>query len=172
MFSFVSETSEDRDVARQHARLDDLEHERREGQLLEEVLQDKVKRIEDLEAKVSSSAQSLLALQDDLAASRRAQDALDQERRLKLLETWRQEEVQQVFSRYDQKIESLTHRVATEELQKIFQPLTTEAKQLTEQVTMRVANLEEQVTQSQAGRGKRRVRLPGGRWKQFESEHK
>ena len=31
MFSFVSETSEDRDVARQHARLDDLEHERREG---------------------------------------------------------------------------------------------------------------------------------------------
>ncbi|CAK9096561.1 unnamed protein product, partial [Durusdinium trenchii] len=104
-------------------------------------------------AKVSSSAQSLLALQDDLAASRRAQDALDQERRLKLLETWRQEEVQQVLSRYDQRIESLTHKVATEELQKTFQPLTTEAKQLTEQVTVRVANLEEQVTQSQAGGG-------------------
>ena len=69
-------------------------------------------------------------------------------------------------------LRSLHDQSWLQELQKIFQPLTTEAKQLTEQVTVRVANLEEQVTQSQAARGKRRVRLPGGWGKQFESEHK
>ena len=50
-------------------------------------------------------------------------------------------------------LRSLHDQSWLQELQKIFQPLTTEAKQLTEQVTVRVANLEEQVTQSQAGGG-------------------
>ena len=140
----------DRDFARQHARLEDLEQERREGQALEEVLQDKVGRIEHLEAAVKSDAQSLVSFRDEIGRLQFAAEGHEDrvakvQKQLKALEQWRQEDAQVQLSRFDQRIQTLTEKVSEEVLQSC-KPLVSEVSGRVDQLQQLTLLLQTQVS--------------------------
>lgn len=118
----------DQDFARHFARLEDLEQERREGQMLEEVLQDKVGRIERLEAAVKGDARSISSVRDEIARLGSTEDGKQErlrhlETQLAALERWRKDDAQVRLTRCDQQIQTFT-QLAEESAQS---PLISEA---------------------------------------------
>ncbi|CAL1145482.1 unnamed protein product [Cladocopium goreaui] len=136
----------DQDFARHFARLEDLEQERREGQMLEEVLQDKVGRIERLEAAVKGDARSISSVRDEIARLGSTEDGKQErlrhlETQLAALERWRKDDAQVRLTRCDQQIQTFT-QLAEESAQS---PLISE-------VTGRVEQLHELILQTQAAK--------------------